>query len=264
MSTRLPSLSHGWLLLYLIEWLDEKNIRKLDKIVMGSDHEMASNLMSESASIWLSCLHNSLSLEAMSALECGHSWIRWLMKRKLSVSRIRVSDSCVEDITDETFADVCIPSLKNIELIGCSEISDASIMAVVLGCPNLELIDISDCSELTDAALISIGDHCHGLKTILTCGNGWNITDAGISALTQGCSGLQSINICNCSLSDAALCSVGTHCHELATISMVYNRDITDVGISALAKGCPHLKSINLSYLRLLTGIAMSLFRYNF
>jgi F-box and leucine-rich repeat protein GRR1 len=78
-----------------------------------------------------------------------------------------------------------------LNLDGCDQITDTSIISISENCTGLQLLNLDDCDQITDISIIPISEKCTGLKEL----NVWetNITDASLKALVKNCTELQLI-----------------------------------------------------------------------
>lgn len=67
------------------------------------------------------------------------------------------------------------------------------------------------------------------------------VLQAGVLCEVAAAAGrhLTSLRADGCSVSDAVLGALGTHCGALGTLSLVGCRGVTDAGLAAVAAGCP-------------------------
>jgi hypothetical protein len=70
---------------------------------------------------------------------------------------------------------------------------------------------------------------------------------------------LTSLRADGCSVSDAVLGALGTHCGGLGTLSLVGCRGVTDAGLAAVASGCPRCANAFSHVLMLLWAAAASM-----
>ena len=177
--------------------------------------------------------------------------------------------SC-DQLTDASLAAIGVScwGLTSIDMSDNSNMTDGGISCLAQGCIHLQSINIGgSCSQLTDASLVAIGESCRGL-TIIDMFDNRNMTDDSISYLAHGCIHLQSINIGGYSsqLTDASLAwhgcdSIGESCRGLTSIDMYDNSNITDGGISYLAQGCIHLQLIGMGSCSQLTDASLAWLR---
>ena len=70
--------------------------------------------------------------------------------------------------------------LLEIDLSGCSRISDAEFVSLTSRCPRLQSVNLMSCANITDATAVSLSQHCPRLHTIdFYC---TKISDAGLAS----------------------------------------------------------------------------------
>lgn len=70
------------------------------------------------------------------------------------------------DLTDSGVAAVARPSLKILSVAGCSNLTNAAIVAVAHGCPNLIRLIVGQCTRITDAAIAAVAHGCPNLEEL--------------------------------------------------------------------------------------------------
>ena len=134
--------------------------------------------------------------------------------------------------------------LQSLNLWGCKNITDASLLKVVKQCSNLQSLDLTGCENITDASLAKVGRGCSNLL-LLNLSYCQNITDASLSEVGRGCSNLQTLNLyCCTNITDASLVEVARGCLKLQTLKLPSN--ITDAAVSEVARGCSNLQTLKL------------------
>merc|ERR1712166_224644 len=106
-------------------------------------------------------------------------------------------------------------------------VTDATISALVAGCPALTNINVSGCNNVTDASFATLAAGCPGLTNVSVnyrdnLSGCRNLTDVSIAALAAGCPELTNVDMANC-------------------------RNMTDAAITALAAGCPRLTIVDVA-----------------
>lgn len=145
------------------------------------------------------------------------------------------------------------PVLKNfvVEISTESDVSEASVIALIVKCPLLETLNIFY-ENLTDSFLSALADHCPNLLVLaLLTGN---FTDAGFQALTSKCTKITELTIRHQGdLSDQGINSIATHCKYLQKLDLAYTYLITDRALCRLFESCTQLTHVSLEYLPLIT-----------
>ena len=250
--------------LFFLSWLDFGCLCKLDIATGNADERL----------LWRHSLH-TMGSEAVDEYKHTHSSIRWLIRRGVRATRIRIRGTKLERdrITDQTFAGVGslftsnagiddrnptlinggAYTLKNHSTVRyrlrSREITvETNTCASVrrLGCHHLTSIDLSGCSGISDIGVSAIAACCHHLTSInlKRCPS---ISDIGVSAIAERCRHLTSIDLRGCGrISDIGVSALAEGCHHLTSIKIRYCDGVSDIGVSALAAGCCHLISIKL------------------
>ena len=166
------------------------------------------------------------------------------------------------NITDASLLEVaskCL-NLHTLNLRFCS-ITDASVSEVARRCSNLHTLDLSQCWEIHDASVSEVARRCSKLHT-LNLGGCYNITDASVVAVARGCSNLQSLGIRTCrNITDASVSEVARRCSNLHTLDLNMgfqgNNNITDLSVLEVARQCSNLQTLNLGYCRRITDLSV-------
>ena len=112
----------------------------------------------------------------------------WIDTRK--VEQMALGYTCYQStsfesvVTDERFKRFIgqFPRLTSINLSGCKEITDVSVIEIAKGCSQLTSINLSRCFNTTDASVIEIAKGCSQL-TSMNLEYCSNITDTTLSML---------------------------------------------------------------------------------
>lgn len=111
----------------------------------------------------------------------------------------------------------------------------------------VHILNLVGCTNTTDATLRAIASHCPRLITIYLhqC---HQISDTGIIVLVRACSRLSKIHLNQCSgLTDRTVIAITHNCPELIGLFLAQCHQITDASISSLANGCPDLLNLDLT-----------------
>ena len=260
--------SHEVLFLLLLDWLDIRTLRIFDAAITHNDSGggggsggvipntdcMISN--ENTKSIWLQCLKTAINLKALVTMEYDHSWIRWIIDRGVKTSKILVKQASVREITDATFKNIKMSTLRSINLSNCKEVTDATIKGLSIGCPNITSINISNCRKTTNASMVILKDQFMDLSEV-DIENCKGITDAGVSELLK-CTSLKSLRLAyNSHLTENAFMDLGSACQGIRIIDLEECTRLKDDGVLNLCKACPLLESININSCRSLTTISL-------
>lgn len=58
------------------------------------------------------------------------------------------------------------PSLRWVDLSGCTCLTDAGVQTLARCCTGLEVISLMGCTALSDRAMQELGSNCHRLNTV--------------------------------------------------------------------------------------------------
>jgi hypothetical protein len=249
--------SNDLLEFFLSNWLDPRTLGALDTAITNT----------RSRPQWMKSL-STISTTVFDNLNFGDSSMRWLIKRRINITKIHVDWKKKLQLQDSSLCGIDIPSLISLDLSGCVGITDEGVTAFAHGCPNLSSVNLTGCYDIvstgisdlalcsklesanfndcnvTDSNILALANGCPKLKSIdLTyC----DIRNAGISALARGCPNLSSINLAGCwRICDEDLVVIAHGLRNILCI-LLEGCDVTDEGVKALAKGCPLLTTINL------------------
>ncbi|ESQ32218.1 hypothetical protein EUTSA_v10003812mg [Eutrema salsugineum] len=161
--------------------------------------------------------------------------------------------------------------LIELDLYRCAGFGDDGLAALSRGCKSLNRLILSYCSELTDTGVEQIRQLEHlshlelrGLKNVtgaglavIACGCKKlayldlklceNIDDSGFWALAYFSRNLRQINLCNCSVSDTALCMLMSNLTRVQDVDLVHLNRVTVEGLEfALRACCNRLKKLKL------------------
>ncbi|KAK9476189.1 hypothetical protein V1514DRAFT_337699 [Lipomyces japonicus] len=165
------------------------------------------------------------------------------------------------NITNDAFSSfpvdggVQFDALRLIDLSGCSEINDQSVLRIVLFAPRLRNLILAKCSEITDQGLIYICKLGRSLH-YLHLGHCSLITDLGVFQLVRHCSRIRYIDLACClQLTDVTVQHLAT-LPKLRRLGLVKCQNVTNVAIQALVQrqGIENsLERVHLSYCANLT-----------
>ncbi|XP_065200656.1 F-box/LRR-repeat protein 14-like [Planococcus citri] len=156
-----------------------------------------------------------------------------------------------DDNLHQAFAS-SIPTLLNLDLSLCKQITDKSVLKIVQSLENLENLELGGCSNVTDSGLLAIANGLKRLKS-LNLRSCWNVSDQGIRLIAgqtdkkTGNLTLERLGLQDCQhLSDEALKCISIGLTSITSINLSFCINISDVGLKYLAK-IPSLRELNLS-----------------
>ncbi len=107
------------------------------------------------------------------------------------------------------------PSLEELEMLGCDDLTDLAIVRVMPLLPGLARLKVPLCAALTDSSIIAAARHCHAIK-VLNVGGCYKLTNASIMEVARNCPGLTELDVNNCRrLGDASIVEVARNCRDL-------------------------------------------------
>jgi F-box and leucine-rich repeat protein GRR1 len=129
-------------------------------------------------------------------------------------------------------------AIRVLNLVGCTQLTDAMMMHLVNHVPKLRQLEIAKCSEITDAAFI------HGVTTSRTwprtlqhvhLGHVARLTDDGLTALVRHCPRIKYLDLACCvRLTDRGVAEIA-RLSKLKRLGLVRCSRITDQALEALA-----------------------------
>ena len=105
------------------------------------------------------------------------------------------------------------------------DVSDAAVAQIAAQYVNLRVVDLSGCVQVTDVSIVAMAESCPWLKSVDLSGNYWHthskITDASIGALAGSCPLLESVILCGCKLlTDVSIGALAGSCPLLKSVSL--------------------------------------------
>ena len=252
-------LNNDWLFPLLSNLLDLGDLAVLDIAISNPDERK----------LWHSCLQQ-LEPRLLDDWLHSHHSIRWILKRKLRPTEIRILAGSRHQITSSTFQGADMPSLTSIDLSGCVNLGDSGIEAILnccldqacrpshdddivigvetKGCRQLRNLNLSSC-EVSDIGLVAISKGCPNLISITLSDTkgGMGITDGGLESFAEGCSLLEYLDLVNLStVTDVGISGLASYCTQLKRIRLSGARTVTNMSLHALIAWCPNIVEINL------------------
>ncbi len=143
-----------------------------------------------------------------------------------------------------------VRSLRELDLSGCEEVTDASVTELARS-SRIESLDLSFCNQITDASLRALA----GLPSLRSLNLNWcySVTDCGLGALAQ-CRTLERLSLWGCEeITDAGIEAIAT-LPALRSLDLPEFAAITDRSLSALTRNASALESLRLDHLDEISG----------
>eukprot|EP00939_MAST-03C_sp_MAST-3C-sp1_P000620 g620.t1 len=196
----------------------------------------------------------------------SYSWSNMLQKIDMS--------HCLA-VTDMSLAIIgarCGPSLQEVLLTNCLNVTDDGILALCDMCPRLRRVNLDGIRGLTDKSAETLFTRCRDELETLELKRLTKLTDASFEGLAIGSKNgdndgddddvavkLCYLDVRQCHrLTDRALIIVAEKCERLETCLIESSDKISDVGVVAIAKTCTSLKVLQLQNTPKVTDIGIS------
>ena len=263
--SRLLSISDENLVPVILSWLDLRDYGLLDLAL--------TNVVERKR--WMICISLAQLKSNVGTIQCTHSLLRWLIKRKMQPEVIRCCYPPVID--DRSFVGIDNNSLHTLHL-SSSDITDAGLLMIAQGCPQLKDITLSYCMKICDKGLLALAVHlsgitsislslfeagsiggftmasrCPALQTFYFYEIGLNTDDSvavndSIMAMARGCPKLQTLSLANSQwVSDQSVAFLAERCRELRSLCLHGCNRVTDEAIKAIANSCPDLEKLDIA-----------------
>ena len=165
------------------------------------------------------------------------------------------------NITDASVSEVArrCSNLQSLNVSGScsspSRITDASVLEVARRCLKLQSLDLAFCRNITDASVLEVARKCSDLQT-LNLGGCSNITDASLLEIARGCTNLKTFSAPSC-ITDDSLREVARRCSNLRTLNLGGCRNITDASVLEVARRCLNLQKLDLNHCSYITDASL-------
>jgi hypothetical protein len=138
--------------------------------------------------------------------DCPHLTDKFLEKVQLSnqtplqsmslAGCVRVTDDAIRSFF-QRHAPV-VSTLRNLDLSGCTQLSQACLDTILQLCPNLQELSLSQCRQFGNAAVGRVAYVLQGTLRVLDLSYCWEVTDEGVKALSRSTSSLMSLSLKQC------------------------------------------------------------------
>lgn len=175
-----------------------------------------------------------------------------LVKRGIRRVQVLSLKRTLRDVT------IGINNIESLNLSGCFNINDWALShALSQEMPTLTELNLSLCKQITDRSLEKIAHYWKNLE-VLELGGCTNITNTGLLLVSWGLKKLKTLNLRSCRyISDHGighLCGLGEHGYaafgtlELEHLGLQDCQKLTDQALKHVSTGLVNLKSLNLSF----------------
>ena len=146
------------------------------------------------------------------------------------------------------------------------DVSDAAVAQIAAQYMNLCVVDLSGCVQITDVSIVAMAESCPWLQRVDLSGKDWGnpskITDVAIVALAKKCARLKSVNLRLCTLiTDVSIVAFAGSCPLLKSVNLECCSLLTDASIVPLAGSCPLLESVQLDGCELITDVSIAVLK---
>ena len=130
------------------------------------------------------CLSSAHLNSNFRTIQCTHSLLRWLIKRKKQPEVLSHNGPCAV-LDDRSFVGIDNKSLHTICFSG-SDITDAGLLIIAQGCPQLKDITLIGCEKICDEGLLALAVNLPGMTSIDLC-LAFKATHVGLHAIAEHC-----------------------------------------------------------------------------
>jgi len=102
-----------------------------------------------------------------------------------------------DNATSKVASNLPLYQLREIDLTGCWELDDATVVQLALSFPRLASLRLGNIYSLTDQTLRGLATHSRELARLDLRGC-WRVTDAGVALLGEYCPSLRSLAVTDC------------------------------------------------------------------
>eukprot|EP00899_Mesostigma_viride_P024757 jgi/Mesvir1/5466/Mv15520-RA.1 len=151
-------------------------------------------------------------------------------------------DNSVDDAAIVLLAERC-PKLRHLTL-SSPGVSDVGISAIARHCPQLRHLDILGCFEVTDASLQLVGEHCRQLEVLrIYSPRHGRLTAASLRVVAENCPRLRHLSTLDDNIGEEALRCVAKNCSHLEHLGIEGANYGMDAGVAAMSRNCTRLRS---------------------
>eukprot|EP01036_Dinobryon_divergens_P031735 gene31735-41190_t len=169
-----------------------------------------------------------------------------------------------QGITDQGL--ICLVSSSNsllleLDIGGCSNLSDLSLEKIAEHCPLLHRLNISYNSNFTDSGLAFFSKYRLHNLSFIHLGKCSLLTEEGFAIFAEACPSLQELDLYSCDkITDIALSKIIDCCTSLSHLNISHCYQITNVGLVNLAERGKSLQYVSVCGCDLLTEAGLLYF----
>ena len=174
-------------------------------------------------------LSGRISVAAIAAIvaDCSHLQTLHLSRREILRDSVAAASHC--------------PAAYELDVAACGLVTSDAVHGIARSCTWLRKLDLGSCSSIDDAAITSLSQHCHQLRS-LDVSNCAGLTDEAVYALARHRPEMTELDLHACSLSAAAIESIGGSFPQLRVLHLTTCEETTDEAVRALLQGCQLLE----------------------
>ncbi|XP_072174296.1 uncharacterized protein [Diadema setosum] len=145
---------------------------------------------------------------------------------KCQISVIKLTETCITDVTLMQIARILGPKLQELELLWCDDITDRGLLLVAQRCPSLQTLQLRQRAMCVDT-LLAFAQNCPDLQHV------------GLSGISCVC--------------DDVMETLGGRLRKLQTLDISWNSGLTNHAVSVILSTCPLLTQLLLMGLKQIT-----------
>ena len=200
------------------------------------------------------------TLTSLKHLNLSHCWgltstgVQSLLRKSGACLEVLILSDRNEDYGNCDFCDAalvqcvgeCCPNLRDfvVQIGADSNVTDASLISLVQGCPLLETFSVwCDTLLITDSLLVALSEHSSHLSKLSLWYGGY--TDAGVTAVAKKSTELVELELFDVyDLTDHSLLSIAANCKRLKKLGLRGNDHYSDRGLCQLFASCMLLTDV--------------------
>ncbi|ELR17374.1 leucine rich repeat domain containing protein [Acanthamoeba castellanii str. Neff] len=135
------------------------------------------------------------------------------------------------------------PDLRTLDMSGCRETNNTTIVRVVKCCPNITSINLAHCPAITDFTILEVAKSCKYLTSVNLC-HCTVVSDTSVLQIMRNCRLLRKLDLSHCAITGYSFVALKTEQKQ-----QLRQKPAADAGADATlaSAGLPHLHFLNLS-----------------